>query len=129
MEVTIFKKGHLVLCSYYRGITVLSLPAKVYSVIISRRIRWKVKSHIQEAHCGFCQNCATVDQLYTLRWVLEGTGECAQPVHMCFVHLQKVFNPVPVGSCGGCSRSTEYSTGRPNMGVQPCQEFGLHCQQ
>ena len=33
----------------------------------------------------------------TLRTVLEGSWEFAQPVHMCFVDLEKVFDHVPCG--------------------------------
>ncbi|KAK3559257.1 hypothetical protein QTP86_008827 [Hemibagrus guttatus] len=34
----------------------------------------------------------TLDQLYTLHRVLEGSWEFAQPVHMCFVDLEKAFD-------------------------------------
>ncbi|KAK3515182.1 hypothetical protein QTP70_009592 [Hemibagrus guttatus] len=34
-------------------------------------------------------------QLYTLHRVLEGSWEFAQPVHMCFVDLEKAFDRVP----------------------------------
>ncbi|XP_068171952.1 odorant receptor 131-2-like [Antennarius striatus] len=33
--------------------------------------------------------------LHTLHRVLEGSWECAQPVHMCFVDLEKVFDHDP----------------------------------
>ena len=36
-----------------------------------------------------------LDQLYTLHRVLEGSWEFAQPVHMCFVDLEKAFDRVP----------------------------------
>ncbi|KAI3372029.1 hypothetical protein L3Q82_006899 [Scortum barcoo] len=46
----------------------------------------------------------TLDQLYTLRRVLEGSWEFAQPVHMCFVDLEKAFDRVSlVVFCGECS--------------------------
>ncbi|KAK3550782.1 hypothetical protein QTP70_004917 [Hemibagrus guttatus] len=65
--IPLFKKGDRTVCSNYRGITLLSLPGKVYSRVLERRVRP----------------------------VLEGSWEFAQPVHMCFVDLEKAFDRVP----------------------------------
>ncbi|KAK3545223.1 hypothetical protein QTP70_002063 [Hemibagrus guttatus] len=67
--VPLFKKGDRRVCSNYRGITLLSLPGKVYSRVLERRVRP----------------------------VLEGSWEFAQPVDMCFVDLEKAFDRVPCG--------------------------------
>ncbi|KAK3562947.1 hypothetical protein QTP86_011691, partial [Hemibagrus guttatus] len=91
--IPLFKKGDRRLCSNYRGITLLSLPGKVYSRVLERRVRPLVQPRIQEEQCGFRPS-----QLYTLHRVLEGLWEFAQPVHMCFVDLEKAFDHVPRGS-------------------------------
>lgn len=95
--VPLFKKGDRRVCSNYRGITLLSLPGKVYARVLERRIRPIVEPRIQEEQCGFRPGRGTLDQLYTLYRVLEGSWEFAQPVHMCFVDLEKAFDCVPRG--------------------------------
>ncbi|TWW64123.1 hypothetical protein D4764_03G0011310 [Takifugu flavidus] len=51
--VPLFKKGDRRVCSNYRGITLLSLPDKVYSGVLERRVRRIVEPRIQEEQCGF----------------------------------------------------------------------------
>ena len=64
--VPIFKKGDQRVCSNYRGITLLSLPGKVYSRVLERRVRSMVEPRIEEEQCGFRPGRGTVDQLFTL---------------------------------------------------------------
>ncbi|KAM4534591.1 uncharacterized protein V3H82_024506 [Fundulus diaphanus] len=85
--VPLFKKGDRRVCSNYRGITLLSLPGKVYSGVLERRVHRIVESRIQEEQCGFRPGRGTLDQLYTLSRILEGAWEFAQPVYMYDVVL------------------------------------------
>ncbi|TWW81646.1 R2DM Retrovirus-related Pol polyprotein from type II retrotransposable element, partial [Takifugu flavidus] len=93
--VPIFKSGDQRVCSNYRGITLLSLPGKVYARVLEKRIRLIVEPLIEEEQCGFHPGRGTTDHLFTLAGVLEGSWEFAQPVHMCFVDLEKAYDRVP----------------------------------
>ena len=95
--VPLFKKGDQRVCSNDQGIILLSLPGKVYSRVLESRERLLVEPRIQEEQCGFLPGCGTLDQLYTLVRVLEGVWKFAQPVHMCFVDLEKTYDCVPQG--------------------------------
>ncbi|KAK3526552.1 hypothetical protein QTP70_030692 [Hemibagrus guttatus] len=95
--IPLFKKGDRRVFSSYRGITLLSLPGKVYSRVLERRVRPLVEPQIQEDQCGFRPSHGTLDQLYTLHRVLQGSWEFVKPVHMCFVDLEKAFDRVPHG--------------------------------
>ncbi|TWW69273.1 hypothetical protein D4764_18G0000790 [Takifugu flavidus] len=86
--VPIFKSGDQRVCSNYRGITLLSLPGKVYARVLEKRIRLIVEPLIKEEQCGFRPGRGTRDLLFTLAGVLEGSWEFAQPVHM-FCGLEK----------------------------------------
>uniref|UniRef100_A0A3B3C6W3 Reverse transcriptase domain-containing protein n=1 Tax=Oryzias melastigma TaxID=30732 RepID=A0A3B3C6W3_ORYME len=130
--VPLFKKGDRRVCSNYRGITLLSLPGKVYARVLERRVHSIVKPQIQDKQCGFRPGRGTVDQLYTLFSVLEGSWEFAHPVHMCFVDLEKAFDRVPrcvlvEGALG------VWGPGSPTQGcpvsVRPEQELGSHGRQ
>ena len=46
--VPLFEKGDQSVCANYRGITLLSLPGKVYSKVLERRVRPIVEPRIEE---------------------------------------------------------------------------------
>ena len=93
--VPLFKKGDQRVCANYRGITLLSLPGKVYAKVLERRVRPIVEPQIQEEQCGFRPGRGTTDQIFTLAGILEKAWEFAYPVYMCFVDLEKAYDRVP----------------------------------
>ena len=52
MVVPLFKKGDQRV--FANNITLLSLPGKVYSKVLERRVRPIVVPRIEEEQCGFC---------------------------------------------------------------------------
>ncbi|TWW52971.1 hypothetical protein D4764_0013940, partial [Takifugu flavidus] len=86
-------------------------PTNTPSRVLERRVRRIVEPRIQEEQCGFRPGRGTVDQLYTLSRVFEGAWEFAQPVHMCFVDLEKAFDCVPRGVLWGVLQ--EYGVSGP----------------
>ena len=93
--VPIFKKGDRRECCNYRGITLLSLPGKVYARVLERKCRMMVEPNIQDTQCGFRPGRGTTDQLFTLRQVFEKAWEFAKPVYTAFIDLEKAYDRVP----------------------------------
>jgi hypothetical protein len=51
--IKIPKKGDLSNCANYRGITLLSVPGKVFSRILLNRMKDIVDSHLRDQQAGF----------------------------------------------------------------------------
>ena len=93
--IPIFKKGDRKECTNYRGISLLSLPGKVYAKCLERKCREIVESKLEDGQCGFRPGRSTTDQVFTLRQVFEKSWEYAKDVFTCFVDLEKAYDRVP----------------------------------
>ena len=51
--VPLHKKGSKIMCSNYRGISLLSVPSKVYTQILDSRVRRETESKVLEVQGGF----------------------------------------------------------------------------
>ena len=75
--IPIFKKGDRKQCTNYRGISLLSLPGKVYAKCLERKCREIVESKLEDGQCGFRpgrswtrsrDSCLTAFLLTLRRW-------------------------------------------------------------
>jgi hypothetical protein len=113
--VPLFKKGDQRDCSNYRGITLLSIPGKVYSRVLYGRISEVVDRQIQDEQCGFRGGRGTTDQLFVLQQVLEKSREYSRQVFISFVDLEKAYDRVDRGLLWDVL--LEYGVGGPLVGA------------
>ena len=88
------KKGDLSQCGNYRGITLLSIPGKVFARILLDRIKEAVDRRMREEQAGFRKGRSTRDQIATLRIILEQSNEWNSPLLVNFIDYEKAFDSV-----------------------------------
>ena len=72
--VPLYKKGDRMKCDNYRGVSLLSVPGKVLSLILLERLKKIIEPQLQEAQCGFRERRGTADQIWAVRQLVEVTG-------------------------------------------------------
>ncbi len=55
----------------YRGISLLSSPGKVLTLVLLERMQIVIEPQLSEAHCGFRKGRGTVDKILVTRQVME----------------------------------------------------------
>ena len=90
-----FKKGDRKQCTNYRGISLLSLPGKVYAKYLERKCREIVESKLKNGQCGFCPGRSTTGQIFALKQIFEKSWEYGKDLFACFVDLEKAYDRVP----------------------------------
>ena len=93
--IPIFKKRDRKQCTNYRGISLLSLPGKVYAKCLERKCREIVESKLEDGQCGFRPGRSTTDQIFTLKQIFEKSWEYGKDLFACFVDLEKAYDRVP----------------------------------
>ncbi len=92
--VPLHKKGSKMTCSNYRGISLLSVPSKVYTRIKDSRVRSKTESKVMEVQGGFRRGRSCVDWIFTIRQLSEKVLEKNKQMVMACIDLGKVYDTV-----------------------------------
>ena len=92
--VPLHKKKDRRICDNYRGVSLLSVPGKVLTLILLERLQDIIEPQLMEAQCGFREGRGTIDQIWVARQVVERAAEYRTPVMMCFVDLTKAYDSV-----------------------------------
>jgi len=88
------KKGDLSNCANYRGITLLSVPGKVFNRVLLERMKGQVDTLLRDQQAGFRKNRSCVDQIATLRIIVEQSLEWNTSLYINFVDYEKAFDSV-----------------------------------
>lgn len=90
--VTLPKKGNLQFCDNWRGITLLSVPSKVFCGILLGRIDSAIDNRLREEQAGFRKGRGCIDQIFTIRNIIEQCLEWNSPLYINFIDFQKAFD-------------------------------------
>ena len=78
----------------YRGISLLSVPGKVLSLVLLNRLETIIDPQLKESQCGFRKGRGTVNQIWVARQIIERATEYRTTVHLGFVDLTKAYDSV-----------------------------------
>ena len=92
--ITLFKRGDRRVCGNYRGISLLSIPGKVFARVLLNRLTSYAEELLPEAQCGFRAGRGTVDMIFSLKQIQEKCVEQRMPLYMVFVDFTKAFDTV-----------------------------------
>ena len=91
------KKGYFGLTKTYRGITLTSIAARIYNVLLRNCIEPQINSILRKNQNDFQTNRSTTSQILTIRRILEGVRAKSLQATIFFVNFTKVFDSIHRG--------------------------------
>ena len=85
----LYKKG-----DNYRGISLVSVGSKLLSNMIVFRLRDAIHKVLRKEQCGFRKGRGCVDQVFTLRLIIEKFLRCQTPLVLSFIDYEQAFDSV-----------------------------------
>lgn len=86
------KKGNLQNCDNWRGITLLSIPSKIFCKVLLTRLDKALDNKLREEQAGFRRGRGCVDQIFALRNIIEQSLEWNSPLFINFIDFRKAFD-------------------------------------
>ena len=92
--VCISRKGNLTECDNWRGVSLPSIPGKIYCQVILNRMRDAVDKELREQQAGFRPKRCCAEQIFTLRRIIEKCNEFQTPLAIRFIDFTKAFDSI-----------------------------------
>ena len=90
--ITIPKKGDTSRCDNWRGITLLSVPGKIFSKIIMNRLKEEIDKRLRKEQAGFRHGRSCTDQIFIIRNIIEQCNEWRRSIYVNFIDFEKAFD-------------------------------------
>lgn len=90
--IKLAKRGDLTVCSNWRGITLLNTINKILSIIIHDRISKVLEPTLRNQQNGFRPGRSCIDNINTLRIIMEQSAEFNTPLYLLFVDFKQAFD-------------------------------------
>ena len=87
-------KGNKEVCSNHRGITLLSIPGKLFAMILLERIRPTFHNHRRSEQAGFTAGRSTTEQIFAIRQIKEKSKEFNKSTYIAFIDFKAAFDSV-----------------------------------
>ena len=87
-------KGDRSDCKNYRGISLLSVPGKVYGRLLIERVRGMTEGLIGEEQCGFRSGRGCVDQIFAVKQLSEKFVSKSKNLYVAYMDLEKAYDRI-----------------------------------
>ena len=78
----------------YRGISLMSVAAKLYNRLLLNRIRHIVDPMLRDNQAGFRKDRSTGAQIHILRRIIEGSQDQQLPLVTMYIDFKKAFDSI-----------------------------------
>jgi Reverse transcriptase (RNA-dependent DNA polymerase) len=87
-------KGDRTECKNYRGITLLSVPGKVFARVLLDRMRHTILANRRREQSGFTPGRSTTDRVLALNLLAQKRREFRQPLYAAYIDLKAAFDSI-----------------------------------
>lgn len=92
--VKVPKKGDLQQCKNWRGISLLSVPSKIFYRIILNRIERTLDTGLRKEQSGFRAGHSCTDHINTIRILIDQSLEYQAPLQLLFIDYERAFDSI-----------------------------------